>query len=793
MKLTSVVLVFVFLFSAGFSARGNKYYFSSVTGDDTRTSTQAQQPATPWKTISKLNAYFSSLLPGDTVFLQCGSVFTGPLHIRQSGSSGHPIVITSYGTGAAPVISGFSTLTGWVSAGGNIWQSSCAACGVRVNILDVADSSQPMGRYPNSGGSNGGYAVVQQHTDSTTITDASLGLGQNWTGADLVLRKNRYIIERDSILLHSGNTIRYKTASAVAATDKFGYFIQNSVKTLDKNGEWYYDPKTRMMNMYWSLNPAGIVIKASQVDTLVDIIKRQYIQFKGISFEGSNRVGFYLLQSGNINFTNCSLRFSGIDGIKGIQSNDLTFQGVTVEYTNNNAIDLDGSRSMIQDCNILRTAIFPGTGNAINSYTGIKIYGSNNTIQYNRIDTTGYAPISFVGASNAVRNNLIDYFAFVKDDGGGIYTWSGDISVDTRRVTGWITGNIVLNGVTVPAGTNGAVAGIAHGIYLDFNTGVATISGNTVSNCTAGIFAQDSHELTVSGNTFFNNSGQIVFRHNVPTGIMRNNDYSGNIAVSLKDNQYNVVASSIASITGPPALSSFAYMHANKFAQVSGYSQFFLLAMQGLNNSGSFGLWKSTYGFDWNSTLLPANFAPYTVNQLIGSDLYPYDASVTTNPFTTALNSSRVIINKPIGVLDSGRSYVTHFTLHAPDAAHTLQVYLQQYTTPYTHYTPVISVTTGTPYINQTVFFNGTTGANPNASLVFQMNQSDPRIYIDNVDLYLANITPNDPLTYCLFRYNASKSPLVISLNGIYQDAAGTAYQGNITLPPFSSIVLFKK
>ncbi|MHA4809484.1 right-handed parallel beta-helix repeat-containing protein [Flavitalea flava] len=791
MKFIRIILTSILFLSVIFYARGSNYYFSSASGDDSRTPQQAQQQATPWKTLAKLNAFFSSLKAGDTVYLQAGGVFTGILRITQSGAAGRPIVLAAYGTGAAPSINGFTTLTNWVSVGGNIWQSPCTGCGVGVNMVTVSDSSQPMGRYPNSDAPNGGYARVQQHTDLTSITDVNLGKGPNWAGADLVLRKNRYVIERDLILSHSGNTIKYQSTSTNAATDKFGYFIQNNVKTLDKNGEWYYDPATRKMNMYWSTSPAAISIKASMVDTLVNITRRSYISFRGILFQGSNKAGVYLFQAGNINFTNCSIRFSGLDGVNSIQSNDLTFQGVTIEYSNNNGLDLNGARNLVQDSRILRTGSFPGMGNATQSYLGITLRGDNNTIQYNKIDTTGYSPIEFVGASNAIRYNLIDYFAFVKDDGGGIYTWSGDIDSATRRTTGWITGNIVLNGVTCPAGTDSAHAGIAIGIYLDVNTGVANISGNTVANCTQGLYIQDSHELTIQGNTLFNNTGQIGLRHAIAAGAFRNNNFTGNIAVSLKDSQYIIQASSVAPITGPPLLTSFAYMHDNKFARISGNSPFFLLAAQGLNVTGTFGLWKSAYNMDWNSKELPVNFQPYTINKLIGSNLYTKGDIITQ--FLKALPGSRVIVNAPIGRVDSGMAYVSHFRLHTPDATRTLLVYLQKYGLPYTHFTPVMSIGSAAPYTDNTVVFNKTTGSDPVSAIVFQMNVTDPRIYIDNIDLYLANVTANDPKTNYLFQYNATKTPMVIALSGIYQDAGGTAYQGSLTLQPFTSVVLFKK
>ena len=783
------ILAFLIFFISALSVRGNKYYFSSTSGDDTRSTTQAQNSSTPWKSLAKLNSFFGQLKPGDSVFLQRGSIFTGPLIVSQSGVANNPIVITSYGSGAAPIINGFVTLTGWTTSGGSIWQSPCTGCGVRVNIVDVADSSQPMGRYPNSNTRNGGYAIVQQHADSTSLTDANLASGSNWTGADVVIRKNRYIIERDSILLHSGNTLKVKQRSNLAITDKFGYFIQNSLKTLDQSGEWYYDPVAHKMNMYWTSSPSA-TIKASMVDTLLKINKSQYVVINGLQIMGANSEGIYLFQSNYITVSNCSIRFSGLTAVQGIQSNNLTFQSDTLEYANNNSFDLDGSRTLIQDCTVLHTAIFPGMGNPSSSYTGIMIHGDNNTIQYNKVDSTGYCPILFVGSSNAVKYNFVNYFAFVKDDGGGIYGWSGDIDSSTRRIGGWINSNIVLNGITVPAGTDSTVAGIAHGIYLDENMQVTNITGNTVASCTAGIFIQDSHEITVQNNTFFNNNGQIIFRHNQTVGTLKNNDVSGNTAVSLTSTQNNVVVSSISPITGPPALTAFGYLHNNKYAQVSNNSLFYLMAMQGLNVTGTFSQWQATYGLDYQSTKLATNFQPYTINQLIGSNMYTKGSIIT--PFTTAVTGSRVIVSTPVGKIDSGKCYVTHFTLHAPDNNHTLLVFLQQYPSPYTHLTSVINVFSATPSTNNTVVLN-TSGSNTNSSVVFQMNQSDPRIYIDNIDLYLATVTANSPDSNYLFKYNPSKSSVVIPLSGSYQDAGGTAYSGSLTLQPFSSVVLFKK
>ena len=75
------------------------YYCSSTDGDDSRTSAQAQNSSTPWKSISKLNSFFSSLQPGDVVLFKRGDVFYGSITINKSGSAGSPITFDAYGSG----------------------------------------------------------------------------------------------------------------------------------------------------------------------------------------------------------------------------------------------------------------------------------------------------------------------------------------------------------------------------------------------------------------------------------------------------------------------------------------------------------------------------------------------------------------------------------------------------------------------------------------------------------------------------------------------------------------------
>ena len=124
MKKTIILLSLMF---TQFATKAINYYFSDVTGDDSRTASQAQNPATPWRTLTKLNSYFGSLAVGDSVLFKRGETFYGSITAGKSGTSGSPIVIGAYGTGANPIITGFQTVSSWVTVGVNLWESATAA------------------------------------------------------------------------------------------------------------------------------------------------------------------------------------------------------------------------------------------------------------------------------------------------------------------------------------------------------------------------------------------------------------------------------------------------------------------------------------------------------------------------------------------------------------------------------------------------------------------------------------------------------------------------------------------
>jgi hypothetical protein len=113
-------------------------------------------------------------------------------------------------------------------------------------MVTINGSAKGMGRYPNSG-----YLKYENNAENTSITDYELTSSPNWTGAEIVMRKYRFILDRHTVTNHSGTTLNYSTSTAYGNNSAYkpwkgnGYFFQNHMQTLDQFGEWYFNKTTK--------------------------------------------------------------------------------------------------------------------------------------------------------------------------------------------------------------------------------------------------------------------------------------------------------------------------------------------------------------------------------------------------------------------------------------------------------------------------------------------------------------------------------------------------------------------
>jgi len=487
-------------------------------------------PSTPWKTISKVNSEFSRFNPSDRILFKSGHTFYGGLIIAKSGISGKPITIGSYDAGAKPVISGFTTLSSWTNEGNGIY-STVLNTQFSLNNVTLNGVFQPIGRWPNTG-----WRTITNHSGNSSITDNTLTGLPDWSGAEVVIRKNRWTIDQSLITDHNSSTLFYKSGSDYEPANGYGYFIQKSKLTLDLIGEWYHDQTNGRFYMYFgSNNPQNYSVKVSTVNELYYSRAGNYITIDGIAFEGGNYAAIHRYQTSYNIVRNCDFNFSGCYGIYG----QTDIYGTTENNTFRNCLniglyfDINGHHQTIRNNKVYDIGLIAGMGNNEGGgLIGVVTYANNSTVETNSFENIGYNGISFGGSYITVKNNFVDKFCSVTDDGAGIYTYTGSSGIGYDR---HILNNLVLNGIGNNSGTDSPswffnVAGIC----LDNRSENVEVSGNTIANIAYnGIILHNASNCQFENNTVYNcTAHQFITTHDDPDFSVKNNRLSNNIFFS---------------------------------------------------------------------------------------------------------------------------------------------------------------------------------------------------------------------------------------------------------------------
>jgi len=169
--------------------------------------------------------------PGDRILFNRGNTFYGTIAVTKSGSAGKPITIGAYGAGADPIITGFTTISGWTNEGNGIY-SKVIASEAQTNMVTIDGVNTGMGRYPDAT-----YLTYESFSSNISITDNQLVVTPDWNGAEVVIRKNDWTLDRCTITNHSGNVLTYSSLGTnLNATANYGYFIQNDLRCVTNYG-----------------------------------------------------------------------------------------------------------------------------------------------------------------------------------------------------------------------------------------------------------------------------------------------------------------------------------------------------------------------------------------------------------------------------------------------------------------------------------------------------------------------------------------------------------------------------
>jgi hypothetical protein len=815
----SAYLIFS-IFSSINYAHGADYYFSSSQGSDSRSELQAQSPSQPWKSIKKLNEIAGSLRAGDRVLFKRGDSFDGTIKLIASGTETAPIFFGPYGSGERPIITSLKTIDQWKSLGNGLYESlNSIVVDDEVRIVVFNNNIQEMGRFPNKNDPNGGYLTIETPHGVTGVSSKSLSTAPSFVGAKIVMKLNPYIINSYKVSAQIGEKIEF---SGMPADSKYvpqtgyGFFVQGHPRTLDQLGEWYFNPSTKKLVMFFgSKDPSSYSVQVASNKYLLENGKASGIVFRDISFRGANDTSIELAGGSSIIFDNISVEFAGYDGLHSIGVSKLRIVNSTFRNNGNNAIYLrSGNLGAIVRNNLIEnTALIPGNiRNGDRNGIAVFAVSDNSLIENNRIINTGFNGIQFNGNNTVVNSNFVKSFCLTKNDCGGIYTFGG-----SQRVNRKVIRNIVLDAVASKVGEpniNPTRRFLAEGIYLDDNTDGVEVRGNTVANSeNSSLKMSNVRSIIVSDNLFYNARRHVLMSNNMIGQDTRNVIIEKNTFFSKNAGQTSYFINTHKDLID---LSLMFNSNHNRFLSPLGDEFLFELsyAISGskierlLNRKGL----SELISKDINSVFIDPAIESYEIKNLIGSNRIPngnFDSNISglscnvatcswdagkidkgsLKAATPGTITNNVTIHFPLGEMQAGKSYLLKFnSIASKESSH--RVYFRHTGSPWSTVSPVRSLLMKTSRSMHEMLISPISSGKLN--LVFATDSAALNYWIDNIVLQEVEATVTDPDQIFRLVYNDSLVARNVILNGIYNDVHGGAHNNEITLNPFQSAVLFK-
>lgn len=810
-KSTLLLLLLLCLFT---SSHGASYYFSTSLGNDSRSPSEAQNPNTPWKTVAKLNSFFTNLRAGDVVYFRRGETYLGTILLNASGTASNPIRISAYGTGAKPIITSLVEVSGWRDIGNGRYESTNSFSANEVNIVVIDDKIQEKGRFPNATDENGGYLTINSLAGTRSILSDKLTGNPNFNGGEVVIRKVQWIIDRHRITSHIGNRIDYTGSSSFAPSINYGFFIQDHVNTLDQFGEWFYNRSTKKLNVFFgSGNPSSHKTFLSTFDHLLTKNSRSSnIVLENLHFRGSNKDAIRVDGGVGIKFLNNDIEFAGENGFYVTSILELELNNNKVSYAMNNGIYLrfgnpeaKVTNNVVENTFAFQGAIQSGDRNGI----GLFAASDGVLIENNRVFNTGYNGIHFNGNNTKIKNNLVDGYCLLKNDGGGIYCFGGQNG--TIFVGREVEGNIILNGRATNFGTPLSNSRIskphASGIFLDDNVSGVNVFNNTIAHTEyTGIKIANCRDIIVNNNTFYDTDSHILLGNSGNGGDTRGLTITNNVLFSKRSDQ-----SSLSIRSGKDDISEFGYFDNNIFSRPLGDNQSIALRYQRDGNRVDEVLnlprWQANFNQDRNSKIFSETIKQFEIKRLIGTSQY---ANGTFESTSSGINCSHCELSLVSGKLNgkalqivspgysaarvsvksvkANQNYILSFKAIANKTS-TLRAYLRYAGSPWEQISPSTTVEIGTTSKEYNILLTPPINV-AEAVIMLVSDEGNWTYWLDDLEFREADVDVTRPEDVFIFEYNTSKSKRTIPLNGTYVDGNNRRVTSSVELAPYASIIL---
>lgn len=544
-----------------FNEAFSRNYYVSISGNDAFSGRTAERA---WRTLKRLSKI--SLHAGDTIFLQRGGVYEGTISVRNSGTAQKPIVITAYGEGSQPLITGSVGTKNWKPVGNNRYETM-----LREPVFDLFMNGERLtpARYPNSG-----FLTIDKAFGKDSIQCNALSEPDGfWKGATLRIRPIDWVYETRTVqsyqkgLLVQGTQDRYlieksfeeRTMGGKTGIYPFqqgyGFYLEGLPVMVDTAGEWSWRAGKLVVQLPQGANPEALMIRAVVHHYGVRLTEEvKHVTIKDLELTHFEKAGI----GGNWHIGNVTITENTIHHIHG---SGIWFDSASsrVTITKNRFSDilgrgislLEGANCEIAQNELKRIGLSRGHGwSGVNGASGILLhnierkvqndstFAHHNTVRYNRVDSCGYNGIRVDGHHNLVEYNVIDHCSLTLNDGANLYSFAAGPGVTHRSI---FRNNIVRYSIgdskATPNNPN-----LAFGIYLDNNSHDMLVEGNTViSTGASGIVNNDaSFNNTIRNNTIYDCQEGLGFAEWANVGKLYGLVVEGNVVLAKKPKQWAV-------------------------------------------------------------------------------------------------------------------------------------------------------------------------------------------------------------------------------------------------------------
>ncbi|WP_379740529.1 hypothetical protein [Flavobacterium ponti] len=460
------------MFLLNYSVCYSQQLFVSTTGNDTNPGTQTQ----PFLTIAKAQQVARTLIPAmtqdvvisindGTYFINQTLNFTG----QDSGINGFNVIYRAINRGAV-AINGGVLLTNWQlhDAANNIYKTQLDP-NLNVRTFFVNNERAQRARTVDGTGWTSDAANKKFNCPSSVNTwneksELEVVINDVWRQQRVPISTvNNGIASVDDTFLNINQWALFPSGTT--------QYIENAYELLNDFGEWYYSKSTGVL--YYKPRPNENILTINallpRLENIVNLNQVQYLNFDGISFEGTTRFktnirGYFhsqgdiefdwtsseaavqLVKTKNVLFKSCSFNKLGTSGISlfyGCTENavfNCTFNdisGVAISLSqpqiNSSGINLNNTAvAVVEDNNWIYNNAISNIGVEYFGHPAIMVgSGTRHLICNNDIYNVPYSGIHVGwGWNNTIKITENSLIAFNRinsvmtkmHDGGGIYT-----------------------------------------------------------------------------------------------------------------------------------------------------------------------------------------------------------------------------------------------------------------------------------------------------------------------------------------------------------------------------------